>query len=299
MTDDDALRLLEADEIRARRRPRAIFFVWLWELVCGVLIATPVHAWARAFFGAHPDGDELVFRPSGYWLMSWLDADSTALGVVTRSTLVAIVVASVLGTLVTGALVASLASGHGPEGRAPGAAPALRTGIASFFPLLGIGVAATALQAMILALGAGASSAVAGSLETSSGDARAFQARVAVFLPFIAFVLVVGVVADLARVAIARQACLERPRLQDGGLAALRAARGNLGRAFAAWGWRAALALALVAVGARAGDLTGARDGAALWLLFAVHQAIVLARAALRASWLARALRLVVTTTPT
>jgi hypothetical protein len=298
-SSDESLRLLEPGEIRARRRPRAVFFVWAWELACALFVATPIHAWAKAAFGARPDGDAVVFRPGGHELVSWLGQGGPTLAVVVRTALVSLVVFGVLGQIVTGALVASLATGIGRSGRAPSTTFALRAGTSSFFPLLGVGVIASAVEGFIVGIGLFASSAVARALESSLGDARSFTARVFVLGLFVVAALVVGVIADLARVTIARDVAgttaaliSTRPLMRDAATSALATARRALGRAFLAWGWRAAASLALVWLGALAGDLVGARAGGALWLLFAFHQLVVFLRAGLRASWLANALRL-------
>ncbi len=292
-------RPLEPRQIRARRRPRAILFVWLWELVCALVIATPVHAWARAVWGAHPDGDAVLFRPGGHALLTWLADAGPALGIVVRTTFLLLVVLGILGQIVTGTLVAFLATGTGDRGRAPPAAFALRAGAASFFPLLGIGLLFGALEGFLLGVGFFASSSIDHALQLRLGDASAFTARLVVLAIFTVGALVVGVVADLARVSIVRDVAISetpvpmRSAMRDGIVSATTTARHALGRASLAWGWRAALSLALVYAGAVAGDLVGGRGGGALWLLFFVHQLIVLVRAALRASWLANALRLV------
>lgn len=297
-------RLLEPREIRARRRPRAILLVWTWELAGAYLVATPIHAWARKVWGAHPDGDAVLFRPGGHALLSWLGDEGAALAVVLRTAIVTIAALGILGQLVTGALVASLATGIGDRGRPAPTSFALRAGAGSFFPLLGIGVLAGAIEGAVLGVGLFASSALDHALQPRLGDARAFTARLALLALFVVATLAIGVVADLARVTVARDIAgeLTRPaapraamlaHMRAGVVAAVTTARRALGRASLAWGWRAAASMALIYAGAVAGDLTGERGGGALWLLFAFHQLVVLARAGLRASWLANALRLV------
>jgi hypothetical protein len=290
--------LLEPDEIRARRRPRALFFVWVWELVCALLVATPVHAWAKAVFGARPDGDAAIFTPGGHALLSWLGEDGPSLAIVLRTTFLLLLVFGILGQLVTGTLIASLATGVGDRGRASSFGETLRIGTRSFFPLLLIGLVSGALEAFFVGIGTLASSSVDHSLTGKLGDARAFTARLVVFGLFVLAASVVGVVADLVRVAAVRHLALastpERLRtvLREAFVRGTSAARRSFVRSMFGWGWRAALSLALVVVGALAGDAVGAQAGGALWLLFAGHQALLFARVALRASWLAYALRL-------
>jgi hypothetical protein len=293
------VRALEPRQIRARRRPGAVLFVWAWELLCAFFIATPVHAFAKAVWGNHPDGDAVIFRPGGRALLTWLGDEGPALAVVFRTTFLLLVLFGVLGQIITGALAASLATGIGKSGRAPSMRFALRAGGAAFFPLLAVCVIAGAFQAFLVGVGMFLSSSVDHGLQASSGDARAFTMRLVVLAPFVLGALLVGVVADLARVAIARDVALAdgdvsmARRLRDGIVAATTTARCAIGRASLAWGWRAAASLALVWCGALAGDAVGGRGDGALWLLFGAHQLIVLARAGLRASWFANSLRLV------
>ena len=65
----------------------------------------------------------------------------------------------------------------------------------------------------------------------------------------------------------------------------------SLARATFEWGLRAGIGLGLIVLGGAASQALSARGGLALVGLFAIHQAIVLARAGLRTSWLACALR--------
>jgi hypothetical protein len=289
----EALHLLDADRIDARRRPRVILLAWLWELACGFVIAIPVHAWAARAWGGHPEGDAVFFRPGGHALLSWLDDVGPALGIVVQTTLIALFVAALVGRLVTGAVVGSLVMGEGEGDRAPSTSFALRVGASSFFGLLGIDVLAGAIQGFIVAIGLFASSATDHAFESSLGDARAFIARVVVFVLFVAAALVVGVAADLGRVGLAANVASGNVgesslgTIKEGVLVGARTARRAIGRATFAWGWRTGLSLVLLYVGFRAGDvITGT------WLLVVVHQVVALVRIAVRTSWLAKALRL-------
>jgi hypothetical protein len=74
---------------------------------------------------------------------------------------------------------------------------------------------------------------------------------------------------------------------------ALKTSRSGLGRATLGWAGRAVVGLALVAIGYVAADELGGGSGLSVILLYGIHQAVVLGRVALRASWMARALSLV------
>ena len=107
------------------------------ELAWAFVVATPVHAWARRAWGAHPDGDAVLFAPGGRDLLVWLGQDDAGLSVTARTTIVLLAVGAVLLQLPFGALVASLAFGRGggatatshdgrarePAGAAPSYAP--------------------------------------------------------------------------------------------------------------------------------------------------------------------------------
>lgn len=291
----EPLRVMRASEIHARRRPRAVAFVWLWELASAVVVATPVQAWGRAIWGRHPDGDAPIFRAGGQDLVAWVLDRGLALSIVLRTTLLLLFVLALVAPLVTGALGASLVTAQGK--RAPSAMSSLRLGLAAYVPLLVVGALATALEGLVLGVGIIGSSLVDHRLVHALGDARSFLVRLAVLAVFFAGVLVLGVVADLVRVATIRAVALDPEaatlthlRRAVGGAAAT--ARRSIARATLGWAWRAILATMLVVVGGVLGDAVGGRGGAVLVALFAAHQVLIFGRAALRASWLANALRL-------
>jgi len=269
------------------RRVRAVVpvgaaFLWVFELAAALVVAMPVHGWARGYFGAHPDGDALVFRPGGYALLSWLGDATPALSVVLRTTLVLVVVFGLVGRWGLGLVVGWL-GGHGR--RAPS------TASRAWLPLVVTGALVAAAELFLVGVGAIAAGAAGDALEPRLGDARAFGIRVVVALVFVALALCVHVLSDLNDVALT----LAEPapmwlRLR---VAAVEAWRAFGPRAFGAWLWRFALGIALVAFGAWAGDLAGERGGAALVVLFVVHQAVTLGRATLRVTWLERARRVV------
>ncbi len=121
------------------------------------------------------------------------------------------------------------------------------------------------------------------------GEARAEQLQGLVLALFLVAASAIGVAHDLARAAVVR---FDVPgtRAVVLGSRTLRLAPLPL---WWSWAWRALASVApVVAVATVAGRL-GARGAAALFFLFVLHQSVVLARVALRASWLAKALRAV------
>ena len=300
---------LPAEAVRARTRPFAIAAVYVSELSFALLVATPFHAWARRVWGEHPAGDAVLWLPSGRALVVWLGQEDAAMGVVSRTALVLLLVSAVAMQIPLGALLASLAFGRGGDpgsdaGRPPRWQAALRVGARSFLPLAGVLVLGSLAGLLVLSLGSLAASAVDRALAERLGDARSFQLRVVTFALFGLIAAAIGVVVDLARAAIVREEGLAALRgsvapswrtMARGLCVALAVAvrRRDIVHAVLAWGWRAGLSLALVSAGSTAAQALGGKGGGALLLLWVVHQGIVLARIALRASWLARAVAFV------
>ena len=84
MGSPDIRDTIQRREIRARERPRAIILVYLWELAWALLIAAPIHAWAKRSWGAHPDGDAVLFRAGARDLAAWISSGDDAGSVVVR-----------------------------------------------------------------------------------------------------------------------------------------------------------------------------------------------------------------------
>ena len=307
------MRPLDPRSIHARKRPLAIAFVFLMELAWALAIATPAHAWARRVWGGHPDGDAVLFAGGARDLMVWLGQNDAALPVTARTTVVLLTVGAVLMQLPVGALVASLAFGRevrvehatAPERvhlRAPRLRGALEIGVSAFLPLAVLFVLGSIASLIVLLLGGLAVSALESSLTAALGDARCVTVRVALFAVFAAVAAVIGVVVDLARAAVVRETGVSAASgiaspawnvMLRGVRIALKTSRSSLGRATLGWTGRAIVGIALLAIGYVASDALGGSGGLSLTLLFVIHQAVVLGRVALRASWMARALALV------
>jgi len=298
--DESALRAVPPSLVLARRRPIAVALVYLWGLAWAFVVAEPAHAWARRVWGAHPDGDAVLFRDGGRELLAWIDTTDSAPAVVLRVTMLLLVVGAVVGQIPLGALLASLTFGRGSRAvRSPRISAAVRAGVTAFVPLVTLLVLTGIVQGIVLGLGFWISSLVDHGLAERLGDARSFQLRVVVLGLFAVPAVVLGVFVDLARAAVVRDLALGSGaapsplwtvlRRALGAARVAAAARGALWKLTGAWAIRAAAGGALALGGYLASSALGGRGGAALVGLFFVHQAVVLGRTALRASWLARA----------
>jgi hypothetical protein len=228
--------------------------------------------------------------------------------------MVLLVVGAVLMQLPLGALLASLAFSREaaagaeaeasvrPRARAPRMMAAVRVGVGAFMPLCGVLALGTVAAIVVVALGAIVASAIDHGLADRLGDARSFTLRLVIFAFFLAIASVIGVIVDLARAAVGREAGIAAARgtsspgwsvMLQGVRTALSVARRGLRRATLAWAWRAAIGVALIGAGYGAAQLLGGRGGSTLTVLFIVHQMVVLGRTALRASWLAHAIALI------
>ena len=306
---------LAPSAIHARKRPVAVASMFVAELAWALVVATPVHEWVRRAWGAHPDGDAVLFARGGRDLLVWLGQEDAAMSVTARTTLALLVVGTLLLQVPFGALVASLAFDREiaapPAGEATAPSRATRAlpmatawkiGIASWLPLATLLAFSVLVSVIVLSLGGILAALVESGLTASLGDARSFTLRVVFFALFEAIAAVVGVVVDLARAAVVREIGIAhtagtsaagwRTMLRALGTA-LATARMSLGRASLDWTGRCVIGIALIAIGFVAANALGGRGGAALGGLFVIHQAVVLGRVALRASWMARALALV------
>jgi hypothetical protein len=275
----------DAETIRARRHPLAILGVWAWQTVVAWFAGWPAACLVRAAYGNDPRGDAPLWLPGSDALLDFLWRDWHGVSAAARAAAVVLVTGAVAGLVPMAALMVAIAgAGEGPKvGFARGVGDALRA-VPAMLLLL---VTVTAAQALVVGAGALAGAVAETLTHAALGEAHAQELSAALCLPFLALAAAIGVTHDLARAAVVSRAA--------GGMRALvvgakefAAAPVSLGWS---WAWRAIAALAPVIVAGAAASRLGGRGGAALLLLALLHQAAVLARVALRASWLATALR--------
>ena len=291
-----------APDIRARTRILAVVYVYLAELAWALVVATPVHAWARRVWGNHPDGDAVLWLPGGRDLLTWVGGEDAALGIVSRTTIVLLALGVVAMQVPLGALIASLAFSRegfpGSKPRGPRARTALHVGTSAFWSMAGLLVLGSLTGGLVVGIGSLASSAIDHGLADRLGDARSFQLHLLVLGLFVLFACIVGVVVDLARAAVARETGFASMRgsyasgwtmMLRGLRVAFSAMRANFRTAMLAWAWRAIVSLALIGAGFLVAQAIGGKGGSLLLVLSIAHQIVVLARVGLRASWLARA----------
>jgi hypothetical protein len=272
----------------ARRHPWAVVGMWGWQSVLALLASQPLAALAGAAYGGDPRGDAPLWDPGGHALLDWLWHEAHGLSAVVRGAEVALAVAAVVGLVPLAAMLFAMA--HATRDRKNvGLVRSVAAGLRAFRPFLVLGVVLGVAGALVAGLGAGAAGLAHMGALASLGEARAEQVALGVALAFLGPVSCVGVVHDLARAAVVR--------FQLGGLRALvagtRVFREGPASLWWSWAWRAGVAAALVLVAASVASHLGGRGGAALAVLAVLHQAVVVARVALRASWLGYALRAV------
>lgn len=285
---DDGLVLLSNDAMRARRRPFAILAVWAWESVLALIIAWPVAAIVRNAYGGHPRGDAQLWNPGSLELLDLLDHTERARAGVLGVVIVVTVLAAVLGLIPLGALLTSM--GFATRlARGPRPQQAILGGVRAFVPMVLLLIVAFVAQAILAVFALLASETLSTELTTRLGEARAMQLGWLVLLLFALPIAVLGVIHDLGRAAVIRFEAKFFDALRIG-LATFRGAKLHT---FWSWAWRALASLVPIAIGSLVADRLGGRGGVALVGLFAVHQLVVVSRIALRASWLARAMRAV------
>ena len=149
-------------------------------------------------------------------------------------------------------------------------------------------------QALLLGIGAGVAHLVEQVAHGRLGEAAAGVLQGAVLAAAAALASVAGVAHDLGRASIVR---FEVRGWSAFGLGwrTLRIAPLTI---WWSWAWRGGAGVVLVLLASVVAERIGGRGGVALLVLAVLHQAVVAARVALRASWLAGALRAVDGETP-
>lgn len=283
---EDGLALLSNASMRARRHPLVVLAVWVWTAAFGAAIAWPFSRLVAGAYGAHPRGDGPLFDPGALALYDFVSHARDASAALAGHGLVVLPVALVGGLLPLACVLVAVT--YTPRDRRrlrvqqllSRAAPALP----AFFALL---LVATLIEGVLVALAFGGGGALAHALAPSLGEARGDQIGLVVGALVLLVAALVGVTHDLARAAVVRF----RVSALRGALLGWKTLRRRPASSFFSWAWRA-LAAAVPVIGASiAATRFGGRSGTALVSLFLIHQSVILARVALRASWLARAMR--------
>jgi hypothetical protein len=284
----EELGLLATDAMRARRHPRAVVGLWAWETALALLASAPAAALVGASWGNGPGGDAALWAPGGRALVDLFVRQAAGVHAATMAAALVLVAGAVAGLAPMAALLTAIA--YATRARRPvGFARAMGEGLRLFPSMALLLVVVTIAQALVAGVGLAAGSMVESWAHAGMGEARAQQLQGLVLLLFAAGVAALGVLHDLSRAAVVRF------RVGGGrglvlGARTLRLAPATMTWS---WAWRALAALAPVLAAAWLTGRLGGRPGAALVAVFGLHQAVIAARVALRASWLARALRAV------
>jgi hypothetical protein len=286
--EPDEIVPLDAWTIRARARPKALLAMWLWQSTLALAGGWPAVALVRGAYGRHPRGDGPLWDGGALALLGLLSREANGVRAATAAACLALVVGALAGLVPMAALAISLAHAT-REGRAIGSSRAIAGAIPTFRPFAMLLVVVSFGQGLLLggAILMGEAGEAIG--HASLGEARAQAVGIGIGLVVLSSAMALGVVHDLARAAVVR--------FDVGGMRALavgfRAFRAAPIVVIWAWAWRfLASVVPVVVVGAFA-DRFGGRGGVALVGLAALHQGVVFSRVGLRASWLARALRVV------
>jgi hypothetical protein len=269
--------------IRARAHPWAIAAVWAWQVAVALLLAWPAASLVRAAWGSRPGGDAVLWTEGGHALLALLLHEAHGVEAGLRGAVLAIAAASVAGLVPTGALMAAIARPR----TARAFVRAIQASLRAFPAMVTCGAAFLASQAAVLGAGAFIGTLSEGWAHGRLGEARAQLVAGAAWLPFLAGAVVLGVTHDLARAAIV----VRGERGLRGWLTGFQLLRAAPVAVCSAWAWRTLVAAGLVAAAAMFAGRVGGAGGAWLLLLAAAHQAVAACKVALRASWLARAMR--------
>ena len=280
--------LRSTSAVRARTHPRAILGMWAWETTLSLAGSLPAAALVRAAYGRHPHGDAPLWDPGALPLLALLSRAANGARAATTTAAFVLLFGAVAGLVPLAALMLSMSTAT-LDGHATGASRSVEGALRLFrrfaLMLAGVGLG----QGLVVAIGFLMSEGVEAWTHRSLGEALAQQLATAVGVLALLGALALGVLQDLARAAVVR--------LDAGALTALALGSRVLRSAPIAvtwsWAWRAVAALAPVgAVAVLAGGI-GGRGGFALLFLVLLHQGVFVSRVALRASWLAKAMRTV------
>jgi hypothetical protein len=257
--------------------------MWAWQAVMALLAAWPAASLVRAAYAGDPRGDAALWEPGG---LALLDLIWHALGAATATAdgaLLVVLVTTIAGWVPLAALMVALARPHGRTSTPLVFYKALRV-LPTFVKCALLVLAA---QGATVGTGAFLAQLAQGWTRPHYGEAPAQLLEIAIFVPFGLAALGLGVGHDLARATIVVRGADVVTGLVEG----FRLLRASPLALAGAWAWRAAASLVPVAMAALVAGRLGGRGGAALATVTLAHQGAAFTRVALRASWLACALR--------
>ena len=282
------VRPLATSSIHARSRPWAVVGVWAWESALAVVGSAPAVALARATYGRHPDADAPLWAPGSLPLLGLLSQETNGIRAASTTATLVLLLGAVVGLLPMASLMVSMSTAT-REGRRIGLPRTLEHALRVFRPLAALLVLISILQGVAAATAFLLGESTQSWTNSSLGEALAQQLAIGVGATVLLGAVALGVAQDLARAAVIR--------LGLGAMSALtlsvRALRRKPIAVGWSWAWRGLASLAPVLGVALLASRIGGRGGTALLVLALLHQCVILSRVALRASWLAKAMRLV------
>ena len=266
------------ERISAMRSVRAVAWLWLWETAIALAVVAPSAVALRSVVGATPDGDAILWQPGALFLGDALMHQLAAIRPLFTLAALALGVNAIVGAFPFGAIVASLAF-EMPDGRAlrfdaAALAAARRFGrlllvrLVAFFAILG---------AALLAMRAAA--AARESLESSMGAAASDIFAIGVMILGAVVVSVLVMATDIVSVG----AAVEDHRWWT----AFRRSAVIYSHAYRAWFAQFAVGGFLVALGLLCTEHIPESHKWGFVAIAVIHQAVIVARACLRVSWLA------------
>ncbi len=283
LVEPEELALVPTDGVRARRRPRALVTLFVWEATLGLILGSSLASVAGSVYARHPDGDDPLFAAGGLPLLDLLRHSVAARGPILDLTLL-VLLAARMGGLFPAALAMAELAFSTTGGRAPRARDVANRAIGALPATISITLLALALQAALLLVGLGVASAWAGS---RAGEPHGDQIAAGIALVSLLAVAWTGVGADVAR-AVAVRDQRTGPEAIRAGVALLLSHPLKLPWSCA---WRSVASLAPVGMAAALTSHVAGRGTLALVVIAAVHQLVIAVRVAIRASWMSRTLR--------
>ena len=284
---DTRLLLVSNDAMRARRRPRAVLWLYLYQLAVAFLVAWPISRALGAAFSGHPRGSAVLFDDGGWALLALRHAYERGSPALMALLACAVVGGAAVGLVPLASLLVSVSHAT-PQLGAPRAHHLAPYVVAACAPMAMLLVLASFLEIALLLVAFRVSASVSEAMAGRAGAGRSDLSGVAAGGLVALLAMVVGILHDLARAALAR--------FRFGMRGAVRHALQTLWRAPIrltwSWAWRGLAGWVAVAVVAAFASRLGSTPSTLL-VLVVLHQATALARVMFRASWLARALRAV------